>query len=184
MGIGDWGLGIGDWGLADSSAYLGYHNVGVRGFARFVDAFLDLVRDVRNYLYRCSEIVAATFFVYDSLVNLAGGDIAVYVKIFVDEALVMSEIEVGLRAVVGHEDFSVLVRAHRSRINVYIRVAFHYRNAVSAVFQQTTERCGGNALPEPRDDTARDEDVLSFHNQFLCLSVLRLTDFIAAAPRL
>jgi hypothetical protein len=38
------------------------------------------------------------------------------------EALVVAEIEIGLRAVVGHEDLAVLIRAHRARIDVEIGV--------------------------------------------------------------
>jgi hypothetical protein len=38
------------------------------------------------------------------------------------EALVVAEIEIGLGAVVGHEHFAVLIRRHRSGIEVEIGV--------------------------------------------------------------
>ena len=40
------------------------------------------------------------------------------------EALVVAEIEIGFRAVVGDEDLAVLVRAHRARIDVQIGIEF------------------------------------------------------------
>ena len=43
----------------------------------------------------------------------------------VGEALVVAEVEVGLGAVVGHEDLAVLVRAHRAGIHVDVRVELH-----------------------------------------------------------
>ena len=42
----------------------------------------------------------------------------------VDETLVVTEVEVGFRAVIGHEYFAALKRAHGTRVNVDIRVEF------------------------------------------------------------
>ena len=40
----------------------------------------------------------------------------------VGEALVVAQVEVGLRAVLGDEHLAVLERAHRARIDVDVRV--------------------------------------------------------------
>ena len=55
------------------------------------------------------------------------------------EALVMAEIEIGLGAVVGHEHFAVLIRRHRSGIEVEIGVEFAETDLVPARLQQRTE---------------------------------------------
>ena len=70
---------------------------------------LDLVGDVRNDLDGGAEIIAAAFLVDDVLVDAAGGDVVGLGRRAAGKALVVAEIEVGLRAVVGHEHFAVLV---------------------------------------------------------------------------
>ncbi len=85
---------------------------------------LDLVGDVRNDLDGRAEIVAAAFLVDDVLVDAAGGDVVGLGRRTPGEALVVAEIEVGFRAVVGDEDFAVLGRAHGARIHVQIGVEF------------------------------------------------------------
>ena len=58
----------------------------------------------------------------DGLVDLAGGDSWRLRQLFVDEALVVAEVEVGLGAVGGDEDLAVLIRRHRARVDVEVRV--------------------------------------------------------------
>ena len=51
----------------------------------------------------------------DRRVDLAGGDVRRLAQVDVEEALVVPDVEVGLGAVVGHEDLAVLERVHRAR---------------------------------------------------------------------
>ena len=51
----------------------------------------------------------------------------------------MAEIEIGLGAVVGHEHFAVLIRRHRSGIEVEIGVELSETDLVPASLQQGTE---------------------------------------------
>ena len=44
------------------------------------------------------------------------------VSVLVDEALVVTEVEVGLATVVGDEHLAVLERVHRARIDVDVRI--------------------------------------------------------------
>ena len=64
------------------------------------DAVLDFVGDVRNHLHGFAEIIAAAFLEDHALVNLAAGQIVVPREDAIGEALVMAEVEIGLRAVV------------------------------------------------------------------------------------
>ena len=79
------------------------------------DALLDLVGDVRNDLDGPSQIVAAALLLDDRQVDLPGRPVVVARRHHGGEALVVAQIEVRLRAVVGDVDLSVLVRAHRAR---------------------------------------------------------------------
>ena len=64
------------------------------------------------------------------------------------EALVMAEVEIGLRAVVGHEDLAVLIGAHRPRIDVEIGVELPQADFVAACLQQRAESGGCETLAE------------------------------------
>ncbi len=88
------------------------------------DAPLDLVGDVGDDLDRPAEEVAAPFARDDFAVDLPGGHVVELAEVFVDEALVVAQIEVGLGAILGDEDLAVLVRRHRAGIDVEIGVEF------------------------------------------------------------
>jgi hypothetical protein len=51
----------------------------------------------------------------------------------------VAEVEVGLGAVFGDEDFAVLERAHRAWINVQIRIALLKGDFETATFEETTD---------------------------------------------
>ena len=75
------------------------------------------------------------------------------------EALVMAEVEVGLRAVVGDEHLAVLVGRHRARIDVEVGVELAQAHVVAARLQERAERRGSETLAERGDHAAGDEDV-------------------------
>lgn len=85
-------------------------------------AALDLVRDVRDDLHRVAEVFAAALLGDDGGVHLAGGHVGGAVQILIQEALIVSDVQIGLGAVVGDEDFAVLERIHRSRIDIQIGI--------------------------------------------------------------
>src|SRR5439155_8916471 len=89
--------------------------------------------------------------------------------VLVDEALVVADVEIGLRAVLGDEDFAVLEGAHRAGVDVDVRVELLHLHLQPARLQQPAERGGGDALAEGRDDAAGDEDVLRRPGGYGCL---------------
>ena len=101
--------------VAGRAADLGDDHVAFLELADLPDALLDLVGDVRDDLHRLAEIIAAPFLGQHRLVNLAGGEVVFARELGRGEALVVAEIEIGLRAVLEHVDFAVLVGAHRAR---------------------------------------------------------------------
>lgn len=60
----------------------------------------------------------------------------------------MTEVEVRFRAIVGDEDFAVLVRAHRARVDIDIGIELFDGNFVAAAFEKASEGCRCNALAE------------------------------------
>ena len=132
--------------VADRAADLDHADVGIAGAER--DAALDLIGDVRNHLHRRAEIVAAALLGDDALVDAPGGEIAVAPGRRAHEALVVTQVQVGLGAVGGDEHLAVLERAHRARIDVDVRIELDHRHLEAARLEDRAERGGGDALPQ------------------------------------
>src|SRR5436190_87245 len=125
-----------------------------------LDRVLDLVGDVRDDLHGAPEVVAAPLLLNDRQVNLPGGPVAVARRHLVGETLVVAEVEVGFRAVVGHIHFAVLVRAHRSRVDVDVGVELQQGDPVAVPFEKRADGGRGQAFAERGHYTAGDEDEL------------------------
>ena len=146
--------------VADRAADLDEHDVDVARGRDAQDAALDLVGDVRDHLDGRAEVLALALAADDGVVDAAGGRVRGARRVLVDEALVVAEVEVGLGAVLGHEDLAVLVRRHRARVDVHVRIELLHADLEAARLEQRAQRGGGDALAERGDDAARDEDVL------------------------
>ena len=148
--------------VADRAADLGDDEVDVARVGHQLDPLLDLVGDVRDHLDGRAEVVAAALAADDRVVDPAGGDVRGATRVRVGEALVVAEVEVGLGAVLGHEHLAVLIRRHRPRVDVDVRVELLQLHVEPARDQQPPDRRGGDALAERGDDSARDEDEARF----------------------
>ncbi len=142
--------------IAHGAADLDHADVGVTGRGQHVT--LDLVGDVRDDLDGCAEILAAALFRDDVRVDLARREIAHAVRARVHEPLVVAQVEVGLRAVVGDVDLAVLERAHRARVDVDVRVELDEANLEAARLEDRAEAGRGNTFSERGHDPAGDED--------------------------
>ena len=143
--------------VAYGTADLCDDNICVGFLADTIDAVLDLVGDVRDHLHSAAQIVAAAFLVQNGPVHFTGGNIVVDRQALVDETLVVTEIQIGFCTVVRYEYFTVLVRAHGTRIHVDIRVKFLDRDLIAAGFQQTTQRSRGDSLTQSGHNAAGDK---------------------------
>ena len=123
------------------------------------DEFLDGVRHVRDHLDRRAEIIPAPLLGDDVEIDPAGRDVVGLRRRHAGETLVVPEIEIGLRAVVGDEDLAVLIRAHRTGIDVEIRVELAQADLVATGLQQGPEGRGSQPLAKRRDHAAGDENV-------------------------
>ncbi len=118
----------------------------VDAFGNLFDGGFNFVGDVGNYLHGLAEVIAAALFAEDGFVDAAGGPVIVTAELGVCEALVVAKVEIGLRAVLGDENFTVLKRAHGPRINVEVRIAFLQGDFETATFEETTDRGGSYAF--------------------------------------
>src|SRR4029077_532965 len=109
---------------------------------------------------RGAKVVPAPLARDDVLVDLPGRHVGRDGQVLVDEPLVVPEVEVGFRAVIGDEDLSVLVRAHRARVHVQVRVELLEGDGEVAGLQDVPDGRRGNALAERGDDTPGHENVL------------------------
>ena len=62
------------------------------------------------------------------------------------EALVVAQVEVGLRAVVGDKDFAVLEGRHGAGIDVEVGVELHQVDAQAAALKQAADGSGRQTL--------------------------------------
>ena len=102
---------------------------------------------MRNYLHGRAEIVTAAFFANHVFVNAPGSVIVVAACRRANKTFVMSQIQIRFGAIIRHIHLAVLERAHRSWINVDIRVELEEGNFQAARFEQRTEGGGGDPLP-------------------------------------
>ncbi len=124
---------------------------------------LDLVGDVRNNLHGVAEVLATAFPRDDLGVDLPRGDVRGLSEVDVEESLVVTDVEIGLRAIVGDEHLTVLEGVHRAGIHVEVRVQFLHHNAQPACGEKVSETCCRESLTETRNDTTRHENVFCNH---------------------
>ena len=145
--------------VADRAADLVDHHVDVRP-AHGEHGVLDLVGDVRDDLDRVAQVVTAALLGDHRRVDLAGGDVGLGGQVDVEEALVVADVQIGLRPVLGDEHLTVLERVHGAGVHVEIRVQLLHGDTEAAGDQQAAETGGGQALPERGRDPAGDEEML------------------------
>ena len=144
--------------VADGAADLDQRDV--ETLRATVDVVLDLVGDMWNDLHRLAEIFAAAFLADHRFINLAGREVVHLAHLGADEPLVVAQIQIGLRTIVGDEDFTMLERTHRAGVDIDVGIELQKGDFEAARFEDRSERGGGNSLAQGRDDAASDEHKL------------------------
>ena len=113
-----------------------------------------------NDLNGVTEVLAPAFLGDDLRVDLTGRDIGIPSQFDIEEPLVVAHVEVGLGAVVGDIDLTVLERIHGAGIDIQIRVEFLHRDAQTACLEQIaqTRRC--EPLTQGGGDPSGHEEML------------------------
>ncbi len=150
--------------------------------AHGADALLDLVGYMRDHLHSSAKVVSPALFGDDAVVNLAGGDAAIPEAVFIRKALIVADIQIRLRAIVGYEHFAVLEWTHGSRVHIQIGIAFLHCDFVSPALEQPAKGCCRDAFAQRRDDAACNEDVFGCHNCFLRNDKIPFSRAIPPAP--
>lgn len=150
--------------VADGAPDLNYSHVGIVIFGNFTDTGLDLVGDVGNDLDGAPRILPPALLLDDGPVDLAGGDVAAFFQVLVDEALVVAHIQVAFGPVVGDEDLAVLEGAHGAGVDVYVGIEFLHGDFKAPALEETAQGSGRDALPQGGDDTAGDKDEFGHGN--------------------
>ena len=110
--------------VTDGAADLGHDHIRFGMITDRIDKPLDFICDMRNDLHGFPKVFAPSFLMQDIPVHLAGGKVAEPVQIFINKPLIMTQVQIGFRAVFRHEHFTVLVRGHRAGIDIDVRVQF------------------------------------------------------------
>ena len=149
--------------IADGTADLGDNDVAILSDA--MELVLDFVGNVGNDLHRAAIISAAALAVQNGIEDLAGGHRAVARQIFVDEALIVAQIEVGFHAVLGDEHLTVLIGVHRAGIDVQVRIKLLQNDRIAARLEQSSERRRRDALAQRRRHAPGHKNVLGGHDE-------------------
>ena len=122
---------------------------------------------MRNYLYGTPAEIPMTFFLKNRPVNLTGCHIGIFVKAFINESLIVSQIQICLCTVICYKDFSVLNRVHSSRININIRIKLLHGHLVTSRFQKTSQRRCCDTFSKTGNNSSCDKYVFNCHFDFL-----------------
>ena len=131
--------------IAYSTTYFCNHKVEFFLCAATLHLAFYLICDVRDYLH-CLAKILATALLFNYLAVYATGCKGVPTcGFYIGEALIVSQVEVGLVAVDGNIALAVLLRVERTGRDIDIRVEFLNCDFVSSCLEQLSDRC--------RDDT-------------------------------
>ncbi len=146
--------------IADRAADFGDDHVDVVG-GQPLDRRLDLVGHMRDHLHGPAFVVRSFPLLLDHReVDLACGVVAFPGEWGVGEAFVMAKVQIGLGAVVQDVNLSMLVRAHRSWVDVNVGVELLESNPQASAFEQHADRGACEPLAQRTDHSARYKDVL------------------------
>ena len=115
---------------------------------------------MRNHLHGAAQKVTATLAGDQALIDGAGRKVRIAGQVLVNKALVVAQVQIGLVAVLGHEDLTMLERAHGAGVDVQIRVGLLHRYLVTARLEQTAQRGRGNTLTQGRNHATGHEHML------------------------
>ena len=93
------------------------------------------------YLYRSTEIVTSTLFVYYLLIYTSACNIVASVSLNIEKSFVMSQIEVCLGPVNSNVTLSVFERIECAGVNINIWIEFLNSNSITTCLKQLTQRC-------------------------------------------
>ena len=134
--------------IAHSAADFGDNHIRTVISCHIIDTLLDFVGDVRNNLHGLAQIIPATLLVQHVPINLAGSYVGTLGQADVNKTLIMPQVQVSFRTIIGNEHLAMLIRAHGTRVNVDIRVKLLNSDLDTAIFQQASQGSCRDALAQ------------------------------------
>ena len=105
------------------------------------------------------------------------------VQILVNKALIMAEIEVGLRAVLGDIDLAVLIGAHSTGVDIDVRIELLRRDLQPPRLEQSAKRCRCDTLSKSRNHAACYKDILGHFPSLRCEENVKKRSLGALVPQ-
>ena len=123
----------------------------INSFVALQNEFLDRVGDVRDHLDGGTEIIAAPLLREDLLVNASRRDVVLAARGASGKPLVVTQVEIGFRAVIGHEYFAMLVGRHRAGVDVEVGIELPEPDLVAPRLRSAPS--AAEPSPLPREET-------------------------------
>ena len=139
----DKGIGL---DVAHGAANLGDDKLVIARIAKSRNAVFNLIGDMRNDLHGLAKEIATALFLDDVLIDTARRYVIGLRCGHTGEALVMTEVEVGLGTILGNIALAMLVGVERAGVDIDIRVKFLVGDRIATSLEQTCQRGGNNAL--------------------------------------
>ena len=95
---------------------------------------------MRDHLHGLPEVVATAFLSQNGLIDLTAGEVVRAGEDAVCEALIVSQIEIGLRSVGQNIDLTMLKGIHRAGIDIEVGVELLKNHLQSTPLQQSPQR--------------------------------------------
>ena len=109
---------------------------------------LDFVGDMRNNLNRVTQVFAATLLGNDRGIHLAGGRISGTRQVHIEEALVVANIQIGLRTILSDKNLAVLEGVHCTGIDVDVGIELLHDHVQAPRPKEPPQAGGGQALAQ------------------------------------
>ena len=110
--------------VADGPADFRQDDIVLSGAAQQQHPTFDFVRNMRDDLHGFPQVGALALLGNDRVINLAGGYVVGLGSIDAQEAFIVSEVQVGLGAILGHIAFAMLVGIQGPGVDVDVGVKF------------------------------------------------------------
>ena len=163
------GLGL---DIADGAADFGDYHIGVRLLAYPVDEFLDFIGDMGNDLNGGAKVFPPALLVQHIPVDLSRGQVGKLVQILVDEPLVVTQIQIRFRAVLGDIHLAVLIGAHGAGVHIDIGVQLLGCHLQSPGLHQSAQGSCRDALAQTGNHTAGYKNIFCHQNRLLYTAAL------------
>ena len=138
-------------------------NFSFTGASQQVDPTFYFIGNVRNHLNRPPQIVPSAFTLNHLFVNLTGCYRAGSLEPQITETLIMSKVKIRFRAIIKYINFTMLVWAHGTWVNIKVRIKFLYGYGKAAGFKQPTDRSCCYPFANRREYSTSKEYVFDCH---------------------